>query len=102
MSEPEQLLTQLWALDEPPERDPVFVLGTMERVAQRRFWMGVLALVPIAVAASAVLWALSPVIAAVARATVPDGAMLAPVAAAAVMAWFLWSWVSDRLQPFAA
>ena len=107
MSEPEQLLPQqllseLWVLDEPPERDPAFVLGAMEHVERRRFWLGVLALVPVVIAASAVLWALGPLIAAVARATVPDGAMLAPIAAAAVMAVFLWCWASDRLQPMDA
>ena len=59
-SEADQLLAGLWAQDEPPARDPAFVIAAMERIERRRLLEGVLALVPVALAASLLLWALAP------------------------------------------
>ena len=98
----EGLLTELWAQDEPPARDPAFVLAAMEKVERRRFLMGVLALAPVAAIASLLLWALGPVIADASAAFRFDAASIGSLAAAVVMALFLWSWVSGRLQPFEA
>lgn len=96
----ERVLAELWAQDEPPAQDLAFVLATMERVERRRLIEGVLALLPLAAAASLVLWALAPVIAVVAARV--DAPALGPLIAASVMAVFLWGWASDRLQPLAA
>ena len=44
-------LAALWVLDEPPARDPAFVLATLDRVAR---------LVPLFIATMAVCWAIAP------------------------------------------
>ena len=98
MSDPDHLLSDLWAADAAPPRDPAFVLSVMEAVERRRFWLGALALVPAAAAASAVLWALGPV---VQSALTPlleraGGPAWSEIAAAAVMGLFLWGWVSEE------
>jgi hypothetical protein len=102
MGDPEVLLADLWAQDEPPERDPAFVLEAMAHIERRRLWQSIAALAGAAAMISLVLWALAPVIAELARALPLDGSMLGPLIAAGVMAVFLWSWASDRLQPFEA
>jgi hypothetical protein len=53
-------LASLWALDEPPARDPAFVLATLDRLARRRFRTKVARLVPLFVATMAVCWAIAP------------------------------------------
>jgi len=53
-------LASLWALDEPPAQDTVFVLATLDRLARRRFRMKVARLVPLFVATVAVCWAIAP------------------------------------------
>ncbi len=95
----DQLLAALWAQDEPPARDPAFVIAAMDRIERRRLLQGVLALVPAALASAVVLWALAPVIADVVSAVRLDTSAIGPLAAAVVMALFLWSWASDRLPP---
>lgn len=62
MTEPDILLRELFAADEPPARDPVFVAATMAKVARRRFHLQVLALVPTAVALGAVCWSVAPML----------------------------------------
>ncbi len=101
MSEPDRLLAELWAQDEPPELDPAFVVQVMGRAARRRFWLGLAALAPVVVAASAVLWALAPMLQQLAAAALPvlAGPTFGGIAAALVMAGFLWCWASGRLQP---
>lgn len=99
MTDADRLLAELWAQDELPARDPAFLLAAMERIERRQFLTGVLALAPVAAVASLLLWALAPVIAAAGAALRFDGASIGPLAAACVMALFLWSWASDRLQP---
>jgi hypothetical protein len=97
--DPDRMLAELWAQDEPPARDAVFVLAAMERVERLRLIEGVLSLIGPAIAASMLLWALAPVISTLAASLRPDPAVIGPLAGAAVMAMFLWSWASDRLQP---
>ena len=58
---PEQKLAALFAADTPPARDYAFQAVVAQRIAARRAWLTLLALVPGAVAATAVLWALAPV-----------------------------------------
>jgi hypothetical protein len=102
VSDPDTLLADLWAQDEPPARDPAFVLAAMERIEQRRFWLGLLSLAPPTLAASLILWALAPVLGVLMSALPGGSSALAPLAAALVMALFLWTWASDRLQPLDA
>lgn len=101
-SDPERLLAELWALDEPPERDPGFVIMAMERIERQRLLMGVFALVPATLLVGLLSWALAPVIAVAAQAVHLDGGMIGPLAAAGVTALFLWGWATDRLQPLRA
>jgi len=60
---PEQKLAALFAAEAPPARDYAFQARVAERIAARRAWMTVGALVPWIVAASTLLWGLSPVVA---------------------------------------
>jgi hypothetical protein len=101
--EEDRRLAELWAADEPPARDPAFVLVSMERIERHKLWMNILALVPVTLGVTLLLWALAPVIEMIAKAALPhDASILGPLAGAAVMAFFLWSWASDRLQPLEA
>lgn len=63
MTDPDILLAALWAADEPPARDPVFVAAVMAAQAKRRFQRSLLALVPTTVAGAAVLWSAAPFVA---------------------------------------
>ncbi len=60
---PEQKLALMLAAETPKVPDRVFVAEVARRVALRRAIMTVLALVPWAVAAAALLWALRPAVA---------------------------------------
>lgn len=53
-------LAALWALDEPPARDPAFVLATLDRLTRRRFRTKVVRLLLLFVATAAVCWAIAP------------------------------------------
>lgn len=79
---PEQKLDALFAADEPPTRDLAFQAVTAERIARRRAWARVGAMVPWTISAAVMLWALAPMLAPalVAMAGVV-GATLAPTAA---------------------
>lgn len=55
-------LQALWALDEPPARDPAFEFAVMERVLRRRLWIDMAALAPIIAGAGVVLWSLMPLL----------------------------------------
>lgn len=97
MSSPDALLAELWAADEPPERDPAFVIAAMERVERRRLWMRLLVLLVLTLVGGVVSWALAPMLAMMGQLVHPQD--LVVYAAAGLMALFLWSWASDRLQP---
>lgn len=58
----EDRLARAFALDDPPARDVAFRLEVMERVARRQFRESVLMLIPPALAAAVLLWALAPVL----------------------------------------
>ena len=95
---PEQKLAALFAAEAPPTRDYAFQARLAERIALRRAWMSVAALVPWGVAATALLWALIPVIGPLMQALsalVPAAAALAGVAVSAVAAQAL----SRRFSP---
>lgn len=93
---PEQKLAALFAAEAPPARDYAFQARMAQAIALRRAWMTVAALVPWAIAAVAVLWALGPVIGPVseslASALRPAAAMLAGAAVTA----FVALWLSRR------
>ncbi|MFN3667781.1 MAG: hypothetical protein ACK4VY_00580 [Brevundimonas sp.] len=104
---PEQKLSALFAAVAPPERDYVFEVRMAEAIALRRAWMTVGALVPWAIAAAAVLWALIPVIGpmgdSLGEALQPAAAMLAGAAATAVAAlWMAGRFNGGRLALFRA
>jgi hypothetical protein len=100
MSDPDSLLADLWAADEPPERDPGFVLSAMEAIERRQLWLNMAALGVIAGVIGLVSWAVAPEVAAMARALFPaDTAIAATLSGAGLMSYFLWSWASDRLRP---
>lgn len=97
MSDPDALLADLWAADEPPEHDAAFVIATMEQVERRRLWARLAGLAGLTFVIGLIAWALAPVLAPVGELVMPQD--LVVYAAAALMALFLWSWASDRLQP---
>lgn len=86
---PEQKLQALFAAEAPPARDYAFQARIAQRIALRRAWMTVAALVPWAAAAMAILWALIPVVEPLTEqmaALIPAAGMLAGVAVSAVAA----------------
>lgn len=104
---PEQKLAALFAAEAPPARDYGFEARMAQAIALRRAWMTVAALVPWAVAAVAVLWALIPVVGPMSEslgtALQPAAAMLAGAAVTAAAAL----WLSRRFgrgvrTPFSA
>lgn len=104
---PEQKLSALFAAEVPPARDYAFQARMAQAIALRRAWMTVAALVPWAVAAVAVLWALIPVVGPMSEslgtALQPAAAMLAGAAVTAGAAM----WLSRRFgrgvrSPFSA
>jgi len=96
---PEQKLAALFAAGTPPARDPGFQAAVARRIAARRAWMTVGALVPWAVAATALLWASGPVMAPLAEGLAaviqPTAAVLATGAATLLAA----RWLSRRFRP---
>ena len=93
MSEADRLLADLWAADEPPERDHAFLLAAMLRLERRRLQVNLLCLVPLCAAAAAVLWALEPQAAGLLMALRPA---LQPLNAAALAAAMFASWLLFR------
>jgi hypothetical protein len=95
------LLAALWAADEPPAADAQFVVAVMARAARRRFQLELLGMLPVAIAAGAILWALSPWLDVVLdRATLAIATpAVAATAAALAMAFWLWTCVEGRHRP---
>ena len=75
---PEDKLNRLFAAQTPPARDLAFEATVAERIALRRAWATAGALAPWAVAATAILWALAPLLEPLGQAA---GAVLAPAIA---------------------
>ncbi len=57
---PEQKMAALFAADAPPARDFAFEVRTAQRIAARRLWARIAAMLPLTVAAAAGLWGLQP------------------------------------------
>lgn len=104
---PEEKLAALFAAEAPPARDYGFQARMAQAMALRRAWITVAALVPWAVAAMAVLWALIPVVGpmsdSLGTALQPAAAMLAGAAITAVAALWLARRFNGRFRgPFSA
>jgi len=99
---PEQKLSALFAAEAPPARDYAFQARMAQAIALRRAWMTMAALVPWAVAAVAVLWALIPVVGpmsdSLGAALRPAAAMLAGAAVTAVLALWLSRCIGRRFR----
>ncbi len=95
---PDQKLAALFAAEAPPARDYAFQARMAQAIALRRAWMTVAALVPWAVAAVAILWALIPVVGpmsdSLGPALQPPVAMLAGASVTAGVAL----WMSRRFR----
>ncbi len=104
MSDPDRLLADLWAEDQPPARDAVFVVAVMQKAARRRLWADIAALAPFCVAAAVALWAVSPALASTMAGVIrslpsgPGPAVLTQVVAALVTSAGIWFWVSSRAE----
>ncbi|QTC92966.1 hypothetical protein [Brevundimonas goettingensis] len=57
---PEHKMAALFAAETPPARDFAFEARMVQRIAMRRFWARIAAMIPLAVAAAAGLWGLQP------------------------------------------
>lgn len=96
---PEAKLEALLAAAEPPARDYAFEAEVARRVALRRAWLTVFAMIPWAIIGAVLLWGLSrsigPAVAAAGEALTPV-ALTLTVAATGVAAAL---WLSKRFSP---
>ena len=95
---PEQKLAALFAAEAPPPRDYAFEADVAERIARRRAWMTVAAMLPWLTVAGIVLWALAPVLVTVSGEVAP---VLSPVALVLGLVGVAGGgalWLSGRLQ----
>ena len=89
MSQADNRLKALFALDEPPQRDVVFSTAVMEKVMRRRFQEDVALLSAASLAGGGALWAvwptLQPALVAVSQGLAPALGALALAACAAMI-----------------
>lgn len=95
---PEQKLAAVFAAEAPARRDYAFEVEVAERIARRRAWLTVAALLPWAVVAGLVLWALHPVLETTASDLVPLIQPVAVILAGAVVAGSVGLWLTGVLQ----
>lgn len=95
---PEQKLASIFAAEAPSRRDYAFEADVAERIARRRAWMTVMALLPWMVVAAIVLWALQPILERLSLEIATLIQPLALVAAATVIAAGLGLWLTGALQ----
>lgn len=79
---PEDKLNRFFVDQTPPARDLAFETTVAERIALRRAWATAGALAPWAIAATAILWALAPLMESVGQTL---GAAMAPAMATAAL-----------------
>jgi hypothetical protein len=96
---PDQKLEALFSADRPPARDYAFEIEVARRVAARRAWLTLLALIPWTGVAALLLWALDaalrPVIGGLADSALPL-AMALTLAGSGVAAVL---WLTRRFSP---
>ena len=95
---PERKLAALFAAEAPPARDFAFQAAVARRIAARRAWMTVVALLPWTIAATALLWALSPVVAPLAESLAVAAQPTAMVLVTALAAGLAARWLSRRFS----
>lgn len=95
---PERKLAALFAAEAPPIRDHAFQAAVARRIAARRAWMTVGALVPWTIAAMALLWGLSPVVAPLADSMAAALEPAAMVLATALASGLAARWLSRRFR----
>lgn len=95
---PEQKLAALFAAEAPPRRDYAFEVDVAQRIARRRAWMTIAALVPWLIVAAIVLWALQPVLATLSEDVAILMQPLALVAGVTAVAAGLALWLTGALQ----
>ena len=93
---PERKLAVLFAAEAPPARDYAFQAAVARRIAARRAWMTVAALLPWTIAAAALLWGFSPVVAPLAESMADALQPTATVLATALGAGLAARWLSRR------
>ena len=71
---PDQKMAVLFAAEAPPARDFAFEAVMAQRIAARRLWARIAAMIPLTVAAAAGLWGLQPLWPAVEGALAEAGA----------------------------
>jgi len=95
---PDRKLAALFAAEAPPARDLAFQAAVARRIAARRAWMTVGALVPWVIAATALLWGLSPVVAQLADSMAVALEPVAMVLVTALVAGLAARWLSRRFS----
>lgn len=95
---PDQKLAALFAAEAPPRRDYAFEVEVAVRIARRRAWMTVAALLPWAVVTGLVLWVLHPLLETVSWELVPLIQPVAFILAGAVVAGSVGLWLTGALQ----
>lgn len=93
---PDRKLAALFAAGTPPARDLRFQAAVARRIAERRAWMTVAALVPWTIAAVALLWGLSPVVGPLAESLSDALQPTATALATALGAGLAARWLSRR------
>ena len=84
-------LAALWAMDQPPLRDPLFEMTTLERVSRRRWLIEAVEIAALGVPVLAILWAAWPTLAAAApqmiRLLAAYGPLAVCIGAVALVTW---------------
>ncbi len=62
MNETPESLKALFALDQAPAHDPLFVLEVLRHIEKRRFWSALVEAVPVVMAIGVVAWAMAPML----------------------------------------
>lgn len=95
---PEQKLAAIFAAEAPSRRDYAFEVGVAERIARRRAWLTVVALLPWLVVSGIVLWALHPLLETVSGELVPVIQPVAAIVVATAVAAGVGLWLTGALQ----
>jgi hypothetical protein len=101
---PDQKMAALFASETPPARDFAFEAVMAQRIAARRMWARIAAMIPLTVAAAAGLWGLQPLWPTIeaalteAGAATPDLIPALVLTASAGAGAAVLIWISGRLR----